>query len=139
MSDTPDAPLQNAKVMSGIAPYVMVEGAIKASEFYQKAFAAQEVARNVSEDGVRCMHLHLYINGASLMLTDPWPEFGHGFTGIDGITLHLQVEDVDSWWARAVEAGCEIAMPLETQFWGDRYGQLKDPFGVMWSLAESAA
>lgn len=138
MSETIEAPaVQHPKVMSGIAPYVMVEGAIKASEFYQKAFGAQEVARHLADDGVRCMHIHLYINGASLMLTDPWPEYGHGFEGHKGITLHLQVDDVDSWWARATEAGCEITMPLEKQFWGDRYGQVKDPFGVDWSIAQS--
>lgn len=138
MSDTTEAPAaQNAKVMSGIAPYVMVEGAGKAAEFYKQAFAAEQVNAYLAEDGVRYLHIHLYINGASLMLTDPWPEFGHGYEGHKGITLHLQVDNVDAWWKRAVDAGCEITMPLEQQFWGCRYGQVKDPFGVDWSIAQT--
>jgi PhnB protein len=131
--------MQNPKVLSGIAPYLMLENAGEAAKFYQRAFGAQEVARHPGQDGVRFMHIHLYINGASLMLTDPWPEHGHPAERPQAFTLHLQVDDVDSWWKRAVDAGCEIVMPLEQQFWGDRYGQVRDPFGVNWSIAQSAA
>ena len=51
------------------------------------------------------------------------------------MTIHLEVADADTWWARATEAGCEVKMELADQFWGDRYGQLKDPFGHSWSIA----
>ena len=139
MSETQDAPaMQNPKVMSGIAPYLMLENAGAVAEFYRRAFGAQEAARHAAEDGVRFMHIHLYINGASLMLTDPFPEYGHGAERPQAFTLHLQVDDVEAWWKRAVDAGCEIVMPLERQFWGDRYGQVRDPFGVNWSIAQSA-
>jgi uncharacterized glyoxalase superfamily protein PhnB len=50
--------------------------------------------------------------------------------------LHLQVDDVDAWWQRAVDAGAEIVLPLQKMFWGDRYGQLRDPFGVLWSMSQ---
>lgn len=51
--------------------------------------------------------------------------------------MHLQVDDADLWWNRAVEAGATVVLPLETQFWGDRYGQVKDPFGFTWSIGQS--
>src|SRR5829696_9132571 len=52
--------------------------------------------------------------------------------------LHLQVDDIDAWWTRAVAAGAEIVMPLALQFWGDRYGQIRDPFGVLWAMGSSS-
>jgi uncharacterized glyoxalase superfamily protein PhnB len=83
----------------------------------------------------RTMHIHLYINGGSVMLSDPYPEHGHPLQAPQAFTLHLQVDDVDAWWERAVQAGAEVRLPLQLMFWGDRYGQLSDPFGVTWSLA----
>ena len=85
------------------------------------------------EDG-RLIHCHLHINGGSVMMSDPFPEHGHPAQEPQAFLVHLQVEDADAWWARAVEAGAEIVMPLDVQFWGDRYGQLRDPFGVVWSI-----
>jgi uncharacterized glyoxalase superfamily protein PhnB len=70
------------------------------------------------------------------MLSDAYPEHGHPLKTPQGFMLHLQVEDVDAWWDRAVAAGAEIVLPLQLMFWGDRYGQLRDPFGVLWSLSE---
>jgi PhnB protein len=81
------------------------------------------------------MHIHLYINGGSVMLSDPYPEHGHPLQTPQAFSLHLQVDDVDAWWRRAVEAGAEIGMPLQKMFWGARYGQLRDRFGVTWSLS----
>ena len=90
-----------------------------------------------AKDGKRLMHAQLEINGGHLMLADEFPEFG-GETGAPtGVTLHLQVEDANAAFERAVAAGAEVAMPLEDMFWGDRYGQIKDPFGHRWSIAST--
>ena len=82
------------------------------------------------------MHIHLHINGGSLMLSDPYHEHGHPHKSAQGYTLHLKVDDVDAWWQRAVAAGVEVVVPLQKMFWGDRYGQLRDPFGVLWSMGQ---
>jgi PhnB protein len=124
--------------ISGITPYLTVDGATRASEFYQRAFGATEVDRQPLDDKGRTMHIYLFINGNSLMLNDAYPEHGHPFKPHQGCTLHMHVKDVDAWWKRAVDAGAEVVMPLQVMFWGDRYGQLRDPFGVTWSLAEPA-
>ena len=131
---TVSPPAVNPQI-SGVTPYLTVAGATRASEFYQRAFGATEVDRVPVDEKGRTMHIYLFINGNSLMLSDPFPEHGHPFKGHEGCTLHLHVADVDAWWKRAVDAGAEIVLPLQVMFWGDRYGQLRDPFGVLWSLA----
>ncbi|HEY9217890.1 MAG TPA: VOC family protein [Phenylobacterium sp.] len=136
---TEAAQMQHPQVKGGVAPYLIIDGASAAIDFYKRAFGAEEMARMPAEDGKRLMHAHIYINGASVLLNDFFPEYGHPPQAPAGFNLHIQLDDVDSWWKRAVDAGCEVVMPLETQFWGDRYGQLKDPFGVIWSLAQSAS
>ena len=92
-------------------------------------------------DGIRLMHAHLHINGASLMLHDEFPEYVSpeeaDVAGGSGLTLHLHVNDADRWLDRAVAAGATATMPIEDMFWGDRYGQVKDPFGYRWSIAHS--
>ena len=117
---------------SGVTPYLAVHGAAEAVDYYKRAFGAEELFRNLAEDGKRLMHCHLKINGSSIMLSDdfinqaprePW-----------GVTLHLQVDDADAWWDRALGAGGEVTMPLADQFWGDRYGMFKDPYGQRWSI-----
>jgi PhnB protein len=125
--------------ISGVTPYLTVDGAVRASEFYQRAFGATEVDRVPVDEKGRTMHVYLFVNGNSLMLSDPFPEHGHPFKGHEGCTLHMHVNDVDAWWKRAVDAGAQVVLPLQVMFWGDRYGQLRDPFGVLWSLAEPAA
>ena len=80
------------------------------------------------------MHVHLHINGSSVMLGDGFPEYGHPAEKPQAFNLTLTVDDIDAWWRRAVDAGAEIAMPVAEMFWGDRYGQLRDPFGVVWAL-----
>lgn len=119
----------------GVVPHINVEGASKASAFYQRAFAAHELSRQPAQDGERLMHCHLVINGASLMLSDCFPEFGITNQPSPCFTMHLDVDDADAWWKRAVEAGATVTMPLAMQFWGVRYGKLRDPFGVNWSLS----
>lgn len=127
----------NPEVLGGVAPYLAVSDAGGAAEFYKRAFGAREVNRMPPDEKGRMMHIHLVVNGGSLMLSDAFPEYGHPLKTPQAFTLHLQVDDVDAWWNRAVEAGAEILHPLQRMFWGDRYGQLRDPFGVAWSLASS--
>ena len=123
-----------APTTSGIIPYLMVRGASDAAEFYKRAFGAQELARMPHESG-KLIHCHLVINGGDLMLSDEFPEYGASLgDGPKGVTMHLQVDDADAWWERAVGAGATVTMPIAEQFWGDRYGQLKDPFGHAWSI-----
>ena len=136
MATTQSAPTTQPEVLGGIVPYLSLDGASRAAEFYARAFGAREVFRHPTDSKGRTMHIHLHLNGGSLMLSDPYPEHGHPHQAAQGYTLHLKVEDVDSWWQRAVTAGAEVVLPLQKMFWGDRYGQLRDPFGVLWSMAQ---
>ncbi|MBB4168485.1 VOC family protein [Rhizobium sp. BK538] len=121
-------------VKNGLLPYVTVDGALKAAEFYKRAFGAEEAFVVPPDENGRTMHVHLYINGSSLMLCDAYPEHGHPFEKHQGFTLQLVIDDIDFWWDRAVAAGAEVILPVQLMFWGDRYGQLRDPFGVLWAM-----
>jgi uncharacterized glyoxalase superfamily protein PhnB len=121
-------------VKGGVIAYVSLDGAIKAGELYKKALAAEEVHLNPPDGKGRTMHLHLHINGSSVMLSDPFPEHGHPHVPVAGVSLMLPVKDVDAWWQRAVDAGFVATMKPENMFWGDRYAQAKDPFGVLWAF-----
>lgn len=121
----------------GVAPYLSVVGGADAIDFYVRAFGAEEVMRNMADDGKRVMHAHLKINGGSILLSDHFAEHMGPFTPPAGVALHLQVEDADALWSRAMAAGAMVDMPLADQFWGDRYGVLKDPFGHRWSIGSS--
>lgn len=132
MADTPAS--------SGLTPYVNIDGVRKAIEFYQRAFAAQLISIMPPEaEGGAVMHAHVQINDAPLFLSDFFPEYGFPPVPLQGFNLHLQVKDADFWWKRAIEAGCTITMPIEKQFWGDYYGQLKDPYGITWAIGETRA
>ena len=125
---------------NGITPHLTIGGrrAKEAIDFYQRAFGAEAaMAPHMADDGERIMHAHLRINGGSLMLNDDFPEYGCGAGTPGAVTLHLQVDDADRWFERAVGAGATATMPLADQFWGDRYGQVKDPFGHSWSIGAS--
>jgi uncharacterized glyoxalase superfamily protein PhnB len=124
----------NVPVKGGVVAYVMIDGATKAAEFYKRAFGAEIAAAHPVDDKGRTMHIHLYINNGSLMLSDAYPEHGHPAVKPQAFTLTLNVDDIEFWWKRAVDAGVEVVMPLADMFWGARYGQLRDPFGVDWAL-----
>jgi uncharacterized glyoxalase superfamily protein PhnB len=124
----------NVPVKGGVVAYVMIDGATKAAEFYKRAFAAEIAAAHPVDDKGRTMHIHLYINNGSLMLSDAYPEYGHPAVKPQGFTLTLNVDDIEFWWKRAVDAGVEVVMPLADMFWGARYGQLRDPFGIDWAV-----
>ncbi len=120
-------------LFTGVIPYLSLEGATDAIAFYQKAFAAEVLRHMPTSDG-RVMHCHLKLHGGSLMVGDTFPEYGRGHQPSHSFTMTLVVDDADLWWDRAVAAGCEITMPIKVEFWGDRYGELKDPFGVRWAI-----
>jgi PhnB protein len=135
----PEVPMPVAPIPPGyrsITPYLAVDGAAKAIEFYATAFGARERLRMPRPDG-RIAHAELEIGDSLVMLADPWPE-GH-FLPPQGeavpVSLHLYVPDVDAVAARAVAAGARLERPVETQFYGDRSGTLRDPFGHRWHLA----
>jgi PhnB protein len=131
-------PPANPPSKGSLVPYLQVSDANAASLFYQRAFGAQEVARMPAQDGKRLIHCHLYINDHSLMLNDAMPESGYPLQTPQAYTLTLIVDDVDAWFKRATDAGATVAMPVTTMFWGDRYAQVIDPFGVRWALNEVA-
>ena len=107
----------------------------EAIDFYRRAFGAEEVGQHMADDGKRIMHAHLKVNGGSLMLNDEFPEFMSApATPPGSLVLHLQVPDADSAWEKATSAGAEVRFPMKDQFWGDRYGQVQDPFGFTWSI-----
>jgi PhnB protein len=125
----------------GIVPHLIVAGGKAACDFYAKAFGAETLFQHEAEDGERLMHASLNINGATVMLHDHFEEFGDAggmkppsSTNLPSVTIHIEVDDADKWWGRAVEAGCETIFPLDNQFWGTRYGKLRDPFGHIWSI-----
>jgi PhnB protein len=122
----------------GVTPHLTIgdRRAQEAIRFYAQAFGAETaMAPHLADDGERVMHAHLRINGGSVMLNDDFPEYGSSAGQPAAVTLHLQVDDADYWFERAIKAGATPTMPLADQFWGDRYGQLKDPFGHSWSIA----
>lgn len=120
---------------TGVTPHLAVDGAAAAIAFYEAAFGAEELSRMLADDGRRLMHAHLRINGGSVMLHDLFPEYMKDpARPPSAVTMHLQVDDADRWFARAVEAGATVTMPLADQFWGDRYGALVDPFGHSWAV-----
>ena len=123
--------------MHSVTPHLVCAGAAKAIDFYMQAFGAQETARMPGPDG-KLMHAAVRIGDSTVMLADEMPEWGSlGPKSLKGspVTIHLYVDDVDSFVARAVKAGAKVTMPVADQFWGDRYGMLNDPFGHRWSIA----
>jgi PhnB protein len=123
--------------MHSLSPHIVCAGAAKAMDFYKAAFNAVETTRMPGPDG-RLMHGAMKIGDSTLMLVDEMLEYGaKSPKTLNGspVTIHLYVEDADATVARAVSAGAKVTMPLADQFWGDRYGQVEDPFGHRWSIA----
>ena len=120
-----------------LTPHLTVRDAAKAIEFYQRAFGA-EVRRVIPDPKGKVIHADLKIGDSILMLNDEFPEWGSlsplSLKGTS-VTIHVFAEDVDVAFDRAVKAGATVTMPLQNQFWGDRYGKVKDPFGHEWSFA----
>jgi len=123
--------------MHSLTPHLCCAGAADAIDFYKRAFNAVEVTRMPGPNG-KLMHAMLRIGDSPLMLNDEFPDWGVlGPNSLKGspVTIHVYVENVDAAVAQAVAAGATVTMPLADMFWGDRYAQLKDPFGHLWSMA----
>ena len=120
-----------------VSPHLVCDGAAAAVEFYKKAFGAVELMRLPAPNG-KLMHASVRIGDSRVMLVDEnpqWKIFGPKTLKGTPVTIHLQVEDADALFERAVTAGAQVIMPLEDMFWGDRYGIVADPFGHHWSIA----
>ena len=131
------APKPIPEGMHSLTPHLVCAGAADAIDFYKRAFNAVEQARLPGPDG-KLMHAAVKIGDSTLMLVDENPQWGSlGPKALRGspVTIHLYVPDVDATVAKAVAAGAKVTMPVADMFWGDRYGQLEDPFGHRWSVA----
>jgi PhnB protein len=128
-------------VEPAVIPHLVVGDAPAAIDFYVKAFGAEELGRVPRPDG-KLIHAALRINGFTVMLNDDFPEVCGGKsmtpTSLGGtpVTIHLTVDDVDTKFQRAVDAGATVVAELTDQFWGDRYGVVADPFGHHWSMGQ---
>jgi PhnB protein len=128
-------------VQPAVSPHLVVDDAAAAIDFYVKAFDAVEYGRVPGPDG-KLIHAALNINGFMVMLNDDFPEYNDGKSstpialGGTPVTIHLTVTNVDSKFQQAIDAGATVLQPLEDQFWGDRFGVLRDPFGHQWSLGQ---
>ena len=122
---------------STLTPYLSLKDTSAAIAFYKKAFGAKESFRLTAPSG-KIGHAELKIGEALLMLSDESPDFGHMSAqtlGGSPILLHLYVADVDSFVATALKAGAMLLRPVTDEFYGDRAGQIADPFGYKWMIA----
>lgn len=120
-----------------LIPHLCCRNAPEAIAFYEKAFGAEAICVLNDPDG-KVMHSALNLGGAVVYLVEEYPECGGKSPQALGgtpVSLHLQVADCDAFFQRAVDAGCEVKMPLQEMFWGDRFGMVEDPFGHRWSIA----
>jgi PhnB protein len=121
-----------------ITPHIVVQGAERAAAFYAEAFGAQELSRIPGPDG-RLMSVAMQVDGGLLHLADEFPEMGvlaPPSIGGTAVVLALHVPDAEAVFARAIAAGAQVRQPLAEMFWGDLHGQLDDPFGHRWNVAQ---
>ena len=121
-----------------ITTQLTVKGGIQAIDFYKRACGATELTRLAGPVGASIMHAELKIGDSIFFVADESPDMGSRSPQSLGGTpasLHVYVADVDRAFARAVQAGAQVRMPVADMFWGDRYGRLLDPFGHEWGLA----
>jgi PhnB protein len=121
-----------------VTPHLVVRDAAAASEWYQRAFGATERGR-IPVPGGRFMQIELRFGDSTVMIADEFPELGvvspRSVGGTVG-ALVIHTDDVDALWRRALEARAEVSLPLQEMFWGDRHGEIFDPFGHRWGLAQ---
>jgi PhnB protein len=121
-----------------VTPYLIVQGAAEALEFYAKALGATEVMRIPAPGGKKVGHAEIQIGDSRVMLADEVPEIGcRGPKALGGtpVSICLYVEDVDTLFQQALNAGAKEQRPVQDQFYGDRSGTLEDPFGHVWTIA----
>jgi uncharacterized glyoxalase superfamily protein PhnB len=112
-----------------------VDGAAQYIEFLKRAFDAVELSRSPAADG-RLLNASVQIDDSVVMLNDVFPQFGgEAYRSGRAVRLTLYVPDADAVWTKALAAGCKVASPIRDQFWGDRYGEVEDPFGYVWAIA----
>ncbi len=120
-----------------VTPYLIIKGAVKALDFYRRAFGAKELFR-MSDPNGRIGHAEIRIGDSCIMLADEMPEMNHRSPqslGGTPVGILLYVEDVDAQFATAITAGGTETRPVRDQFYGDRSGTLTDPFGHVWTIA----
>ena len=125
-------------VIADVQLHLTVDGAARAAQWYQDAFGAVEVSRITLPDD-RLIHLHMVLGGLTIMFADEFPEVHSGSPKTLGGTygaVYLFFDDVNAAWERAVGAGAEVVRELADVFWGNRDGQLVDPFGHRWGMAQ---
>jgi PhnB protein len=120
-----------------VTPSLAVAGGVAALEFYQKAFGARVLRRETTPDG-KLIHGTIKIGDSIVLVADVFQgsdKSAPSTVETTTVTLHIYSADVESLWNRAVAAGAKVTMPLDDQYWGERYGHLLDPFGHHWSLS----
>ena len=120
-----------------VTPYLIIDGAAQAIEFYKKAFGATELMRLLMGDKIG--HAEIKLGDSHVMLSDEWPEMGHlspKKRGGTSVSLMFYVEDADAVFDRAVKAGATVQKPMQDQFYGDRTGTVTDPYGHVWSIGK---
>jgi PhnB protein len=111
----------------------------EAIDFYKGAFGAEEVEPRMSGPDGLVAHAELRIGNSLIMLGDEWPDgptVSPSSLGGSTAAVFIYTDDVDSLWERATDAGCEVVYPLEMQFYGDKAGRVRDPFGHTWGLGQ---
>jgi PhnB protein len=122
-----------------ITAHLVVSDAPKALEFYKNAFGAQIMNTHYTPDKKKVMHAEMKIGDSIVMLADEWPDMGSKSPkslGGSSVVLNLYQDNIDQLWEQAIKGGATVTMPLMNQFWGDRYGQIEDPFGHRWALGQ---
>jgi PhnB protein len=125
--------------MHSLTPHLTIRNAAQAIEFYKKAFGAQELTRMTGPDGKSVWHAALRIGDSTLLMAEESVSMGNKSPlslGGTPFNIQLYVEDANAAFQRAVSAGATVKMPLMDMFWGDRYGQVMDPFGFMWAISQ---
>jgi uncharacterized glyoxalase superfamily protein PhnB len=119
--------------MHTITPQLAIDGCDKAIDWFKKAFGAELLSRAPDPSGKKVWHASMKIGSSVFFVNDVFPEMGGG---VQTASLWLYTENVDQAWKRAVDAGGKVTMPIGDMFWGDRLGQIVDPFGNKWNLAQ---
>lgn len=119
-----------------LTPHLVIKGAVAYIEFLKNAFGAVEIRRSPGPAG-KLMHAQMQIGDSMLMFADDFAAEFHMPPYAEGnlpLYMHIYVPDADATFNQAVAAGCQVTMPMGDQFWGDRYGQVRDPFGMFWAI-----
>ena len=133
-----ESKLKTPEGMHTITPHIVVNDAAAATDWYKQVLGAEERSR-IEVPGGKLMQVELWFGDSAVMLADEFPELGvlsPLSVGGTATVLHLYTNDVDAVWKGAVDAGAEVRQPLQNVFWGERYGQITDPFGHRWGLAQ---